>query len=443
MKTNRIGIIIGREYMNRVKKKSFLVITFLVPILFAAVCTLPSLIMFAVKEDSKAVAVIDDSGIVMPFMTDSETLNFTDCNNESLDELKSNLAALGYDAVLHVSPLDSVSMNVSAEIYSAKPLGIDTSEGINNRLNSAVEDYRVNSYGIEGLPEIVKSLKANVRMVAFTIGEDGQDKASAAEVSLLVSMVLGMLIFTFISMFGGMVMSAVIEEKSSRVVEVLISSVKASELMFGKIIGVALVALTQFFLWIVLSIVVIAIVFAISGPALLGEVNPADVMQFGGTDAEAVLSAMSSSPELSAIMNIPFGRILICFIVFFIFGYLLYASLYAAIGSAVENEGDSNQLQMPLTIPLMLGFFISIYAAKAPDSALVFWTSMIPFTSPIVMLARIPYGVEVWEIILSVAILIGTFVFFAWFSSKVYRIGILMFGTKSTWKDLFRWFRQK
>ncbi|MBQ3820086.1 MAG: ABC transporter permease, partial [Bacteroidales bacterium] len=280
---------------------------------------------------------------------------------------------------------------------------------------------------------------------------EGKEKVSESGVYMMVSMILGMIIYMFIALFGGMVMSSVIEEKASRVVEVLVSSVKATELMFGKIIGVALVALTQFFLWIVLTLAILGIVGAVSGQNLLQGADTTQMVQTVGVlqaeQAEEVAAALSDQGEMGVIFstlgNLPYGQILVCFVVFFLFGYMLYASLFAAIGSAVENEGDTQQLQIPITIPLLLGFFIAIYAFKAPDSALVFWGSMIPFTSPIVMLARLPFGVPVWEIVLSIVLLIATFAVCAWISAKIYKVGILMFGKKSTWKDLWKWFKQK
>ncbi|MBR0083522.1 MAG: ABC transporter permease, partial [Bacteroidales bacterium] len=305
--------------------------------------------------------------------------------------------------------------------------------------------------GIENLKEIMKDVKANVRLHSYTLDAEGKEKVSESGVYMMVSMILGMIIYMFIALFGGMVMSSVIEEKASRVVEVLVSSVKATELMFGKIIGVALVALTQFFLWIVLTLAILGIVGAVSGQNLLQGADTTQMVQTVGglqaDQAEEVAAALSDQGEMGVIFstlgNLPFGQILVCFVVFFLFGYMLYASLFAAIGSAVENEGDTQQLQIPITIPLLLGFFIAIYAFKAPDSALVFWGSMIPFTSPIVMLARLPFGVPVWEIVLSIVLLIATFAVCAWISAKIYKVGILMFGKKSTWKDLWKWFKQK
>ena len=246
------------------------------------------------------------------------------------------------------------------------------------------------------------------------------------------------------------------------------SSFKATELMFGKIIGVALVALTQFLLWILLTGMLLGVAMGILGKdkimgmfeddpstemvqqmAATSGVNPAD-LDLGGalaaaTDTTAVANGEPSGMDaiVSTIGNINLGQIGLAFLFFFVFGYLLYASLFAAIGSAVENEGDSSQLQLPVTVPLMLGFFIAIYAFKAPDSALVFWGSMIPFTSPIVMLARIPFGVATWELVLSIVLLVATFVVCAWASAKIYKVGILMFGKKSTFKDLWKWLKMK
>ena len=451
MNLHTTGIIISREYLNKVKKKSFLITTFLVPILFAALCILPSLIMLGTKESSKNIAVVDNSGIVAPALENSETATYTLLEGQAPEDVKLKLESLGYDALLVISPLDETQKTVTADVYSNKPLGMDLNENINGKINSAVENYRIEQSGIANLEEVMKEVKANVKLHSYTLDAEGKEKVSESGVYMMVSMILGMIIYMFIALFGGMVMSSVIEEKASRVVEVLVSSVKATELMFGKIIGVALVALTQFFLWIVLTLSIVGIVGAVAGKDLLKSADPAEMVQtVGGMSAEqseAVVQAVSDQGEmgtiLSTISNLPFAKIIVCFVLFFIFGYMLYASLFAAIGSAVENEGDTQQLQIPITIPLLLGFFIAIYAFKAPDSALVFWGSMIPFTSPIVMLARLPFGVPTWELVVSIILLIATFAVCAWISAKIYKVGILMFGKKSTWKDLWKWLKQK
>lgn len=457
MNLRTINVIIRREYLNRVKKKSFLLITFLSPILFAALCIIPSVIMIAAKEDAKKVAVVDNSGIVMPYLTDNETVSYFDCSSMPLDSVKSALSSIGYDAVLGISEIDPENKVFTADVFSSKPLGMDMTENMNRRINDALEAYRISSYNISGLDEILRDVKANVKLKSYTLGEDGKETISESGVYMAVSMILGMVIYLFIVMFGAMVMSSVIEEKASRVVEVLVSSVKATELMFGKIIGIALVAITQFLLWIVLTVSIVGVAGGIMGKDILSSFQADDTTQIAAAaglsqdqmDALAEMTVPSvQAPEgglevvMSTLQNIDLGQVVVCFFIFFIFGYMLYASLYAAIGSAVENEGDSQQLQMPVTIPLLLGFFIALYAFKAPQSAITFWGSMIPFTSPIVMLARLPFGVPTWEIVLSISLLVVTFLLCAWASAKIYRVGILMFGKKSTWKDLWKWLRQ-
>ena len=445
------GIIISREYLNKVKKKSFIWTTLLVPILVAGLTIGIMVAMLNTKEKTKNIAVVDASGIVMPYLTDTETIHYTELSAMPLDSVKTHLSSLGYDGVLAIGELDAVEKTVTADIYSAKPFGMELTDNINSRVNRAVEDYRISSYEIEGLDQILKDVKANVKLPSFTVSESGEEKISEAGVYSILSMVLGIFLFLFITLFGGMVMSSVIEEKSSRVVEVLVSSVKSTELMFGKIIGIALVALTQFLLWIVLSVAIISIGGAVIGFDKLSGMGDATEMvsSMGGVDAEqieAMTNQMSDENEIgtvvSTLRNLPYGQILGLFIVYFVFGYLLYASMFAAIGSAVENEGDTQQLQLPLTVPLLLGYIIALYAFRAPDSSIAFWGSIIPFTSPIVMISRLPFGVPAWEIILSVVLLVGTFVLCAWASAKIYRVGILMFGKKSTFKDLWKWLKQ-
>ena len=466
MNIKKLGIIIQREYLNKVRKKSFLIITFLAPVLFAGIAILPSLIMMGTKESAKQVGVIDRSGIVLPYLEDNDVLHFKDLGTAvSADEIKGSLKEQGIDILLNVSELDTVARTVKADTYSEKPLGMDSGEMIRTRINNAVEAYRIDSYGIANLEEIMSSVKSNVSLRSYTVDETGKESISESGIYMGLSMILGMALYMFIALFSGMVMSSVIEEKSSRVVEVLVSSVKASELMFGKIIGVALVALTQFFLWIVLTLLLVSVAMGIIGKdkvmGMLQEDSTTQMVQQMATpeglhpgditldqalaDTTAVAAGEPSGMEvvMSTIGNLNLGLILVSFLVYFFFGYLLYASLFAAIGSAVENEGDSNQLQIPVTIPLLLGFFIALYAFKAPDSALVFWGSMIPFTSPIVMLARLPFGVPGWELILSMVLLVATFVLCAWASAKIYKVGILMYGKKSTFKDLWKWLKQK
>ena len=448
-----IKTIISREYLTRVKKKSFLLTTFLVPVFFAAMCILPSVIMFMAKEDGKKIAVVDQSGLVMPYLEDSEAVSYTDFSEEPADSLKAEYEALGYDALVVVSPLDSIAKTVSVVSYSSKPLSVDLKDRIASRAEEAVEDYRISLYEMGNLKQIMEEVSVDISVSTYTMDESGEEQITSSEVYMIISMLLSMIIYMFIAMFSGMVMQSVIEEKASRVVEVLVSSVKATELMFGKIIGVACVALTQFFLWILLTLVLVGGFSAFVGfDSLMGDPAQTEQMmdmtaQMGGVDVEEMTAAMTEESGMGAVLttlgNINWGQMIFAFIIYFTLGYLLYASFFAAIGSAVENEADTTQLQMPITVPLLLAFFIAIYAFNAPDSAVVWWGSMIPFTSPIVMLSRIPFGVPGWELALSVVLLVATFIGCGWASAKIYKIGILMFGKKTNFKDLWKWLKQK
>ena len=452
MKIRNIKTIISREYMTRVRKKSFLLTTFLVPVLFAAMCILPSVIMLMAKDSDKKVAVVDQSGIVMPYLADTESVDYTDYSTVPVDSMKASFESLGLDALVVISPIDSVAKTVSVSSYSAKPLTIELEEGVCSKVNDAVEDYRLAQYDISDLRQIMDSIKSDVSMSTYILGESGEEKITSSEVYMMISMVLSIIIYMFIAMFSGMVMQSVIEEKASRVVEVLVSSVKATELMFGKIIGVACVALTQFFLWIVLTLVLVGGFSAFVGfDSLIGDPAQTEQMmemttQMGGVDMAEMTASMQEQEGMGAVLNtlrdINWAQMIIAFVVYFALGYLLYASFFAAIGSAVENEADTNQLQMPVTVPLLLAFLIAIYAFNAPDSSVVWWGSMIPFTSPIVMLARIPFGVPMWELVLSIVLLVLTFIGCGWASAKIYKIGILMFGKKTTFKDLWKWLKQ-
>ena len=458
MDFKKLGIVIQREYLNKVKKKSFLLTTFGVPILFAGMYAVMIFVMLKAEGDSKRIAVIDNSGIVMEKLENTKQLTFTQLSETDPDAVKNNLGDYDADILLYISPLDSATKSVTATTYADKPMGMETAEVIENRINDAVEAYRIDSYDIPGLDQILEDVHSNVHLTSYTVDDEGKETISQSEVYMIVSMVLAMALYMFIIIFSGMVMSSVIEEKTSRVVEVLVSSVKSTELMFGKIIGVALVALTQFLLWIVLTLLIIGILGGIVGmDKITGGVDQSKIEQIqemsmnagptldltaltdttavaeGPTGMQAVLGTLSS-------LNYP--QLIISFLLFFIFGYLLYASLFAAIGSAVENEADTQQLQLPVTIPLLIGFLIAFYAFRAPESSIVWWGSMIPFTSPIVMLARLPFGVPLWELILSISLLILTFLACAWASAKIYKVGILMFGKKSTFKDLWKWLKQ-
>lgn len=460
-----IGVVISREYSTRVRKKSFLVTTFVVPVLFALMCFVPAIILLVTKDKDQHIAYVDQSGYVSGALTDTKSIFFTDLTLQvDPEELRSRFSELDYDAIMLISPKgDSLLADAAVSIYSSKPVGVEVKEIIASEINDILEQKRLESYNIDQLQQIMDSIKSDVSVATFTIEEDGSEKESSTEVYMIISMVLAMIIFMFVSMFSSMVMQSVIEEKSSKVIEVLVSSVKSIDLMFGKIIGVALVALTQFVLWIVLTVALVGIAGSFFDVKSLFADNPSakeQITQMAGAGTgiavEDIASTMAPADSLAAgaehseglavfetLKNLDYTRLLVCFFLFFLLGYLLYASLFAAIGSAVDNEADTQQLQIPLTVPLMIGFFVGIYAFKFPESSLVWWCSMIPFTSPIVMLARIPFGVPMWEIGLSLGLLVLTFALCAWVGAKIYKVGILMSGKKSTFKDLWHWIKMK
>ncbi|MBQ0096713.1 MAG: ABC transporter permease [Bacteroidales bacterium] len=454
MNLRTISVVISREYETRVKKKSFLVTTFLVPVLFAALCCIPALLVLFNKDEAKEIAVVDESGIVMPVLESNSEISYVDCSSIGLDSLKAGFEESSYSAILYISAIDE-DKSVSVSTYSTKPVGLSVTSGIEDKVNSAVRDYRIEQYNIEGLKQILDEVWPDIDIKNYTIGEDGEDRISSSEVYMFISLGLGVIIFMFVTMFSSSVMQSVVEEKQSKVVEVLLSSVDSVDLMFGKIIGVALVALTQFLLWIVLTTVIVSSVLGVVGKDKLTGATPTELVQQISpdglpADAAAALGTAAVPQEptemqeiLQTIGNIDVSGILLAFFGFFIFGYLLYASMFAAIGSAVENAEESNKLQVPLTVPLMLAYFLALYSWNAPDSAMAVWGSMIPFTSPIVMLARIPFGVPAWQIWLSFGILVATFIVFGWLSAKIYRVGILTSGKTANWKDLWKWLKQK
>lgn len=472
MGKSKIGIIIGREYAIRVKKKSFIFTTILTPILFAALMVVPSLIaMYSSGEQGQIIKVVDESGIVMPYLESGEEFIFEQASpQESLASLKDNLKDADFLAVIGITPLDS-NKNISITAYSEKQLNIELQSQIRKSANKAVEENKLKAYNIPDIDKILKDIKSDVKLSTFTLDkETGEEKASMVEIYMGIGYIASFMIYMFIFMFGSMVMRSVIEEKTTRIVEVIVSSVKPFELMLGKIIGVAAVGLTQFLIWIVLTA---AIVTGISGAIGVDEMQDGlaagnttgqitAVAEISGVQTEqiaAITENMAKNIEsgdvaeegegnvlneiIAALKEVDYVGIIVCFLVYFLLGYLLYSGMFAAVGSAVDNEADTQQLILPVTMPLIIGLFIMLHTFQYPDSSLSFWGSVIPFTSPMVMMARIAYGVPAWELALSIGLLIITFLLLTYLSGKIYRIGILMYGKKASWKDLWKWIRIK
>lgn len=447
MNIGKIQLVAGREYSIRVKKKSFIFTTILTPILFAALMIVPSVVMLmGGDEEVRKVMVVDNSGVVAPTLVDTEIVDYEVLQGVSVDSLKANFEATGAYAIVEISQLDE-NKNVSITAYSAKQMNMELKSSIKRSANAALEAYKLESYDIENLDKILEDVKSDVELSAYTLGNDGDAKKSMVEISMALSYIMSFFIYIFVFMFGNMVMNSVIQEKSNRIVEVIVSSVKPFDLMLGKILGVAGVAVTQFLIWVLLTVVLVFGFQAVMGPELF--TAGADQMtQMAGVDAEAMMAAAAApsgplADIMGALSQINFPYIIGCFLIYFVLGYLLYAAMFAAVGSAVENEADTQQLTLPISLPLIIGLFIMLHTFEHPESSLSFWASMIPFTSPMVMLARIPFegAVPTWELLLSIGLLFVTFLAIVYLSGKIYRVGILMYGKKATWKDLWKWIK--
>ena len=440
MGKSKISIIIAREFAIRVKKKSFIFTTILTPLLFAALMVVPSLIaMYSGGEEGQKIAVVDGSGIVMPYMESDDEYIFTEVTDKSVDELKGDFDNLDYFAVVGISPMDS-SKNVSVVTYSKKQMNIDVQNRISRNVEAAVEEYKLKGYGIPQLEEIMADVESDVKMSTYTLDEKGEEKASKVEIFMIIGYVGSFLIYMFIFMFGSMVMRSVIEEKTTRIIEVIVSSVKPFQIMMGKILGVASVALVQFFIWIVFTLIIVTV-----AGSVLGLDQAAQTMAAASPEVpvEQITAAVQDEGDgfIQALKDVNYVGIVACFIIYFVLGYLLYSSMFAAVGAAVDNEADTQQLVLPITMPLIIGLFMMLHTFQYPDSAISFWGSVIPFTSPMVMMARIAYGVPAWELALSIGVLLLTFVAMAYLSGKIYRVGILMYGKKPGWKEIYKWLK--
>lgn len=464
MNLSKIGLVISHEYSTRVRKKSFLLTTLLTPLFLGLMIVIPALITIWDGNEHQQVKVIDHSGYFLPFFEDSDNVKFSAAaEGETAEIIKGAFDAMGIYAAVEISDFDA-NGNVTVDTYSKEPLNIDLKSRISKTVSKAVEERKLAGYKIDGLDRILSEVKTDIKINALTITDEGEAKKDSVEIYMVLSYLMSFMIYMFVFLFGNMVMRSVIDEKSSRVVEVLVSSVKSIELMMGKIIGVALVALTQFAIWVALTIGIISAVNAFAAPKLLEKmggteqivqmaatgngIHPDDIAAIAGNTEAIQETEASEGPEIIAILSqisgLPWAYILGCFLIYFLLGYLLYSSMFAAIGAAVDNESDTSQLQLPVTVPLLIGIFIMLHTFEHPSSQLSFWASIIPFTSPMVMLARIPFGiVPAWQLILSIALLAATFVGIAYLSARIYKAGILMYGKKSTWKDLWKWIKQK
>jgi len=444
---NKIKLIISREYLTRVKKKSFLVMTILGPILFAAMMIVPA--WLASREDTEVrhIAVVDSSGIFIDRIEDTDYIKFEYLNDKSIHEVKKDFSESKYYAVLQILP--SITYEPTAvHLFSNTQPSFSIKSHIANSMEKELKYRKLKSHGID--ENILKSIKSEVSIRTIQWTEDGEEKESSTEVAMAVGYASGFLIYFFIFLFGAQVMRGVIEEKTNRIVEIIISSARPFQLMMGKIVGIALVGLTQFLLWIILTLMIITGVKTVFFPEL-GTQNAQEIVVQDLFEQEGVQQIEELQPQnldkISSILNaaksIDYGVLFGSFIFFFLGGYLLYGSLFAAIGAAVDNETDTQQFMLPITIPLIISIVVMMNVVQNPESPIAFWFSMIPLTSPIIMMVRIPFGVPYWELALSMGLLVLTFIGSVWLAGKIYRTGILMYGKKTSYKELWKWLRYK
>ena len=436
---NKLSIIIQREYFSRVRKKSFIIMTFLTPLLMVALIMVPLLLSTVKSSKTQLIAVNDESGLYAGRLQDSKSWQFVavseDISSLAPDNRNDFYAWLSIRGLL----TDSTGQ---VKIYATRQIPMDLSSDIRNQLEKMASDDKIASYDIPELAQILKEVHPAVRTenILWSDKDEGQEIKTSSEISMVIGMVATMLIYIFIFAYGSMVMNGVVEEKSNRIVEIIVSSVKPFQLMMGKIIGIALVGLTQFIMWILLIMLLSTI-----GLASMG--LPVDTLMSANMPQEAASMNVNLSAEalngIEIFQSFNWTSIIIWFILFFLGGYLLYASLFAAIGGAVDNNEDSQQFTLAITIPVLLALYIGIYGAMNPDGPLVFWCSFIPFFSPVVMMVRLPMGVPFWQIALSFGLLVVTFLLCVKLAAKIYRTGILMYGKKVTYKDLWKWIRYK
>jgi len=436
---NKIGLIIKREYLTRVRKRSFLIMTFLGPILMAAIYIIPIMLALNSSDKNMTVAVVDESHWFEDHFTDNEKHTFVLLPSQPIDSVKELVKQGMFDMALYVPPTQ-LNIPSNAVIYSLNQVPMEVENYVSGVMQKEIEDQKLLANGVD--PEIVSAVKTNVNLQVMRMDEKGNEKETFTQVQFTLGIFLALMIYFFIIFFGGQVMQGVAEEKTNRIIEVIISSVKPFQLMMGKVIGVSLVALTQFLLWILLTGVLYLGFSAFIGISNPGMISSGTVMSQEITSTD-IMNNESVQHIIQIAQSIDFGTIITTFIIFFILGYLLYATLYAAIGSLVDNNTDSQQFTLPVTVPLIVAIISSFYIVNNPDSSLSIWLSMIPFTSPISMMVRIPFGVPIWQVVLSVVILAGTFVLMTWFAAKIYRTGILMYGKKLSYKEIFKWLKYK
>jgi ABC-2 type transport system permease protein len=432
---NHLQLIIKREYLNKVRNKSFIIMTFLSPIIMVLIFTLVAYLSQLNNEAVTTINILDESGLFTNYFKDSESVNYTNLENISLNEAKlatETSEAYGLLYIPKAPVLDDLSESII--FYSDDSPSISMMRSIENKIEDKVNVLKLEESGIDA--KQIEELRINIDAKIETF-EGKKTSKLGAGLKLIFGGIAGYLLFMFIIIYGNMIMRSVIEEKTSRIIEIIISSVKPIKLLLGKIFGTTLAGVTQFAVWIVIMLLLSTAISSIFG------IDPSAIQ----SQPQELLSETSNSQQiikdvLVEINNLPISNLIIMFIFFFIGGYLLYSSLYAAIGAAVDNETDTQQFMLPILMPLILGMYVGFFTVIDNPHGIVSQVfSYIPLTSPVVMLMRIPFGVPLWQQILSLVILFATFMATVWFASKIYRVGILMYGKKASYREIIKWLK--
>jgi ABC-2 type transport system permease protein len=444
---NKTFLILRHEYLKRVKKKSFIILTILVPILFIGMFAL--IIFLSIQNDNleRTIAVFDESSMFTGQLEQEEFTRYHFVPKEEFENLRVNLKESTFYALLYIP--ENIYETNQAQLVSEKQLPVELSDQIARKLGRFIENEKrqkiLAETGVPDLDEKLSTARTSVKLTTLKVTDKGPAKESSSQIAFVASYAMGFIIYFFVFMYGAMVMRSVMEEKKSRIVEVIISSVKPFQLMSGKIIGTALVGLTQVAIWIFLGLMFVLSIGFLFPPETSQEIGQSfmDSRQAIGTPVPFETGDSQVDNILGLIGNLNLSLILFAFVFYFLGGYLLYSSFMGAVGAAVDNDEDAQQMMFPLTIPLILSMMLLFPIARNPEGPVAFWASMIPFTSPVCMLARVPYGIPAWELLLSMFLLIVTTMGAIWAASKIYKTGLLMYGKKVNLRELIKWLRYK
>ena len=432
----KILLIIQREFLSRVKKKSFLIMTILGPLLMAGVI-LSRFWLEMIPEEPQTIVIVDETKLFNGKLIENEGVKFEFLNKEII-LAKKDFYTIENNILLYIP--SNILQGQAIQVYYKKQPSLETVSYLQSQVNTKLQDFKLLASGID--QEKLAQTKTKVKVLSTKVAESGEEETSNSALKILIGFLGGFLIYLFVFLYGSQVMRGVIEEKSNRIIEVIISSVKPFELMMGKIIGIACVGLLQFLLWVILT-------FGFSSMAM----NFFASKNYNAKTVEETFKSnspvqqnisepeidISASETLQSLAKIDFVLIISLFIFYFLGGYLLYGALFAAIGAAVDNEADTQQFILPITAPLIIAFIAAQVVIKDPESQMAFWFSIIPFTSPVVMMVRTPFGIPIWQVGLSMILLVAGFILTTWFAAKIYRTGILMYGKKPTFKELSKW----